>query len=141
MWFRTTRQAPLHVLNVWLDPGQTALMVVCELCHGSDPVETYIAPAAEFGIASIDQPAVGMWYGARVPAVINAMKSKLPPDGSPLWLSFGTHLDPTSSDRVSPRVGPTVSRPSGFLSALSWEKNLVPQFNRPVLRMQGLPLR
>src|SRR5262249_3131312 len=66
-----------------------------------------------------------------------------------VWLSFGTHLDPPSQDLTSgeaaaavmSRVRPTVSRPSGFLSTLSWELNLVPHLNRPVLRMQGLPLR
>jgi hypothetical protein len=125
-----------------LDPKPDALAVVLELCRGSELIATDVIPAANFGFSSFDQmPWLGSWYGGVAQSVPQWLKSNLASDGSPLWLSFGTHPDPSGSQSPSPRIGATQTRPSGYLPGLSWELNLAPPLNRPVLRMQGLPVR
>jgi hypothetical protein len=143
VYFRKTKQSgALNILNVWLDPGPSALLMVCELCHGSEVRGSMSAPASVFGLSGFDEvPSSGLWSGTMPQSLIDWLQPKLPADSTPLWLSFGTHPDPSGSEPPSPRIGRTQSRPTGFLPALSWELNLVPKIQRPVLRMQGMSVR
>jgi hypothetical protein len=142
MYFRATYQKPFNVLNVWLDPGASGLSIVFELCSGNQLIGSLKAQALDFGLDTVDTMARGPWWWGPVhQQLIDLLQTNLPTDATPLWLSFGTHFDPSSSQRPSLRSGATVSRPSGYLAVLSWELNLVPKLNRPVLRMQGLPVR
>jgi hypothetical protein len=139
MYFRKTNESvALHILNIWLDPG-SSLIIVFELCHGTKLVGELRLPAAPFGYVDFDAtPETGDWPAAN--ATLAAWLTMKLNGSGPLWLSFGTHPIVGEVTR-SGRMTPTESRPSGFLPVLGWESNLIPVLNRPVLRMQGMPVR
>jgi hypothetical protein len=141
MYFKHTRESvPLDVLNIWLDPGST-LMAVFELCKGANLVDSLRLPASVFGYPNFDKvPASGLWSASAAP-LGDWLKTWQQPDGMPLWLSFGTHPDPTGAASRSSMIGATEARPSGFLPVVFWEMNLLPVLGRSVLRMQGMPVR
>jgi hypothetical protein len=143
MYIRQTKQGgALNILNAWLDPAASGLTFVFELCHGSELRGELRISSADFGFDGFDDmPSIGSWTRQGAMSLAPWLAQMLPLDGTPLWLSFGTHPDPSGSQISSRRLGATQSRPSGFLPVLSWELNLVPALARPVLRMQGLSVR
>jgi len=143
MYIRSTRQSgALNILNAWLDPESTTLSLIFEVCRGAEYLGSLSLPASEFGLSDFDtMPAFGRWFQPGPKTLISWLQALLPKDETPVWLSFGTHPDPAGAESTSPRIGRTQSRPSGYLAVLSWELNLVPALGRPVLRMQGLPIR